>query len=170
MAFFAGIHISGSASFNPNQMWGSGWKKKRAMQVCLWLSGLFPVGCWRWLIWGSSHERYFIFGPFGAPYSRDCILSGYWISHVINTVFHQSTLTQNSLDGTKLGRWHKIRLMAQNSVDDKTRSTKKTENSVDGTKLKARSVQKKEEEIIKTSSKVFGRRCRYRASSVDATK
>ena len=87
--------------------------------------GLFPVGCWRWLIWGSSHERYFIFGPFGAPYSRDCILSGYWISHVINTVFHQSTLTQNSLDGTKLGRWHKIWLMAQNPVDDKTRSTRK---------------------------------------------
>ena len=40
--------------------------------------------------------------------SRDCILSGYMISHVINTVFHHSTLTQisvdgtNSVDGTKL--------------------------------------------------------------------
>ena len=55
-----------------------------------------------------------------------------WLFHFTRHKYclRQSTLTQNSvddtklgrwqnsIDGTKLGRWHKTRSMAQNSVDD----------------------------------------------------
>ena len=45
-------------------------------------------------------------------------MTAFYVSHVINIVFHQSTLTKGGqMHHLNLGRWHKTRSMAENSVD-----------------------------------------------------